>query len=407
MLFRKVDNRYRSADTTHVSSPYPGTHAVLLRDLKIENYRSFENYKLEGLARVNLLVGDNNCGKTSVLEAAYILSRRGDQMAIASVLDDRGDTALVEDRIRNRQPTLVARLPNLFGSRVSENPLERRFDLGSVDFGQLALLMTTNAGWKTSTEKPISGSALSAIAALSAGDPKDRVMLSHFLGQGETVSAKLLTRDGFLELDRFQSLAVDGRSLTKQSEEGACCFISTKSLAPELLKAYWASLLNNTQESLAIEAVRIVLPELTSIVFLPESHSAPDNRADVLLDINKQRRSLASFGEGVSRLLSLGAALGVTQFGRLFIDEIDTGLHYSKLSDMWRMVIKAAKKLELQIFATSHSLDCIRALEEACDNDESLRDEVALFSIDRRMDEAVRYGGDELSVVVAHEIEVR
>lgn len=380
---------------------------MLLRDLKIENYRSFENYKLEGLARVNLLVGDNNCGKTSVLEAAYILSRRGDQMAIASVLDDRGDTALVEDRIRNRQPTLVARLPNLFGSRVSENPLERRFDLGSVDFGQLALLMTTNAGWKTSTEKPISGSALSAIAALSAGDPKDRVMLSHFLGQGETVSAKLLTRDGFLELDRFQSLAVDGRSLTKQSEEGACCFISTKSLAPELLKAYWASLLNNTQESLAIEAVRIVLPELTSIVFLPESHSAPDNRADVLLDINKQRRSLASFGEGVSRLLSLGAALGVTQFGRLFIDEIDTGLHYSKLSDMWRMVIKAAKKLELQIFATSHSLDCIRALEEACDNDESLRDEVALFSIDRRMDEAVRYGGDELSVVVAHEIEVR
>ena len=71
------------------------------------------------------------------------------------------------------------------------------------------------------------------------------------------------------------------------------------------------------------------------------------------------------------------------------------------------MVIMAAKELEIQVFATTHSLDCIRALEEACNQDESLRDEVALFSIDRRMDEAVRYGGDELSTVVEHEIEVR
>ena len=50
---------------------------MLLRDLTIENYRSFENYKLNGLARVNLLVGDNNCGKTSVLEAVHILISQG------------------------------------------------------------------------------------------------------------------------------------------------------------------------------------------------------------------------------------------------------------------------------------------------------------------------------------------
>lgn len=50
---------------------------MLLRDLTIENYRSFENYKLDGLARVNLLVGDNNSGKTSVLEAVHILISQG------------------------------------------------------------------------------------------------------------------------------------------------------------------------------------------------------------------------------------------------------------------------------------------------------------------------------------------
>ena len=51
---------------------------MLLNDLTIENFRSFENYKLDKLARVNLLVGDNNCGKTSVLEAVRLLVAQGD-----------------------------------------------------------------------------------------------------------------------------------------------------------------------------------------------------------------------------------------------------------------------------------------------------------------------------------------
>lgn len=45
----------------------------MVRDLSIKNYRCFEDFYVDGLAQVNLIVGDNNSGKTSFLEAIYLL----------------------------------------------------------------------------------------------------------------------------------------------------------------------------------------------------------------------------------------------------------------------------------------------------------------------------------------------
>ena len=49
----------------------------MIRTLTLRNYRSFEEYQIRELARVNLLVGRNNCGKTSVLEAVELLASGG------------------------------------------------------------------------------------------------------------------------------------------------------------------------------------------------------------------------------------------------------------------------------------------------------------------------------------------
>lgn len=106
-------------------------------------------------------------------------------------------------------------------------------------------------------------------------------------------------------------------------------------------------------------------------------------------------------------MLRTGIALANSRSGTLLIDEIDTGLHYSRLADMWKMVITAAKNLDVQVFATTHSLDCIRGLAEAVRNDDSFTDEVAVFRIDRRTTDAIRFDGEELEVIVDQEIEVR
>ena len=65
----------------------------MIRTLRLENYRSFERYELRDLARVNLLVGPNNCGKTSVLEAVQLLVSRGDPRVLTQLASRRGESA--------------------------------------------------------------------------------------------------------------------------------------------------------------------------------------------------------------------------------------------------------------------------------------------------------------------------
>jgi recombinational DNA repair ATPase RecF len=63
----------------------------MISSLQIEGYRGFDTFEMDGLGRVNLLVGTNNSGKTSVLEAVYLLFSAGDPMALWQLLWRRGE----------------------------------------------------------------------------------------------------------------------------------------------------------------------------------------------------------------------------------------------------------------------------------------------------------------------------
>ena len=65
--------------------------------LRLENYRSFQEYELRELARVNLLVGPNNCGKTSVLEAVQLLALGGDPLALIESARRRRESSAEAD----------------------------------------------------------------------------------------------------------------------------------------------------------------------------------------------------------------------------------------------------------------------------------------------------------------------
>jgi hypothetical protein len=63
----------------------------MLRDLTIKNYRCFKDFSIDDLARVNLIVGKNNSGKTSFLEAVYLLVNQGNPHALIEILESRGE----------------------------------------------------------------------------------------------------------------------------------------------------------------------------------------------------------------------------------------------------------------------------------------------------------------------------
>ena len=89
------------------------------------------------------------------------------------------------------------------------------------------------------------------------------------------------------------------------------------------------------------------------------------------------------------------------------MDEIDTGLHYTVMTNMWRLVFGAAKELDVQVFATTHSSDCIKSLAELCYMETDVAENVALQRIDRGKSKAIPYTADEIEIAAEKQIEVR
>ncbi len=66
-------------------------------------------------------------------------------------------------------------------------------------------------------------------------------------------------------------------------------------------------------------------------------------------------------GEGVTRVLEIVLAIYNDYGGVVMVDEVENGLHYSVLPDVWRAIGRAAESADVQVMATTHSYECVRA----------------------------------------------
>ncbi|MDO8454299.1 MAG: AAA family ATPase [Sulfurimonas sp.] len=75
--------------------------------------------------------------------------------------------------------------------------------------------------------------------------------------------------------------------------------------------------------------------------------------------IGDEYLEITEFGDGVRHLISIVTSLYKCENGYLFIDEIDNGIHYTQLDEIWNIILEVSKKLNVQVFATTHSKECI------------------------------------------------
>jgi predicted ATPase len=78
-----------------------------------------------------------------------------------------------------------------------------------------------------------------------------------------------------------------------------------------------------------------------------------------------QPMPLRLMGDGAIQMARILLHSASVRDGILLIDEIDSGLHYSVLEDMWRTVRESARRFNVQVFATTHSWECIEAAQSA------------------------------------------
>ena len=107
------------------------------------------------------------------------------------------------------------------------------------------------------------------------------------------------------------------------------------------------------------------------------------------------------------RLLALSLSLVRAADGFLLVDEIDTGLHWTVMEEMWNLVLEAAVNSSIQVFATTHSLDSIIGLASLLKKRSDLVDAVSVQKIERQLDHSVSFGAADILTAADLSIELR
>ena len=113
-------------------------------------------------------------------------------------------------------------------------------------------------------------------------------------------------------------------------------------------------------------------------------------------------------GGGMAKFLSVGLAMLDYQDGVVLIDEIENGLYYSAQQKLWEAILNWAHELNVQVFATTHSQECIRAFN-ACAESTLFESEAKLYRIERKDEKfrAVDYTKNMLAESLESDWEVR
>ncbi|MEQ8999749.1 MAG: AAA family ATPase [Coleofasciculus sp. B1-GNL1-01] len=368
----------------------------MLRDLTIQNYRCFKNFHIDGLARVNLLVGMNNCGKTTLLEAVYLFVNPGNPQRLAYLLHNRGE--LVERSSFSLpgeppHPQFHYQISHLFYGHAPS--LNSTISFSSTQDQNLQVeiirqkLETPQLRSQTQIITPFE-----LVIRLNSQEETYHVPVY----SDDSIEARWLTFPGF-------SNQYSGSSKPEYKFLNKSWFVPSNNLSNLDISAIWNDITLTPKEDQVIDALKILDKNIERISFT----SKPNFNSGILLRRHKEYPiPLSSMGEGMRRILNLAMAAVTVENGVLLIDEIETGLYYEVQTDMWRFILEVANELNIQVFATTHSWDCICAFQEAVDefDDPSVS---KLFRLSRKGEDIrpVEYPADELSVAVRQSIEVR
>jgi hypothetical protein len=188
-------------------------------------------------------------------------------------------------------------------------------------------------------------------------------------------------------------------------------FVTTESVSSDDLAEIWNQIQLTPYEEQVHRALRLLDPNIEAI--RPETIRSPyyggQDRGGFSVKMKGLERPIpiGSMGDGIWRIMAMAVSLAQCKDGVLLIDEIDTGLHYSVMTDMWKFIHGAAVELNTQVFASTHSNDCVKSLAEFCFEDADAAKSISLHRIEQGKKNSIQYSAKELEIAAEKHIEVR
>jgi ABC-type cobalamin/Fe3+-siderophores transport system ATPase subunit len=344
----------------------------MLQSLEITNFRSFRDFSVPHLGLVNLIVGKNNSGKSTVLEALKILARQANPTVLDQIAQSHDEHFVPTDTLSAEDIQLGYH--HFFPNRRYPSTDDERIYIGDVE--QTNYVRIAHALFFDEEEELVDPNGEHIVRRrrqVVSKDTSPKGLPERVILQGLQISTSRSQRQAWIDLQRDSSYSARrGQLFWDEITETPFSYVPTQFISRELLAKLWDSVALTENDEFVTQALRLIEGDVAGLVFIQKERSRARYRepeiertAIVKLATSASPVPLSSMGDGMLRILQLILALFPARNGFLLIDEFENGLHYSVQEDVWRLIITLATRLKIQVFATTHSWDCIEAFKNA------------------------------------------
>ena len=380
-----------------------------MKSIHIKNYKNLKDFKIDSLSKINLIVGKNNVGKSTLLEAISIFASGGNILSLREILDIRGE--IYDFPYSLEQDKKLERHISSFLSLISDRDIELFIDNGIS-------IICDISNDETILKKEVEIKLVKYIETSDSNNLQN--IKRQFLSNEDPMSGDPNIEYGILVKNKinndFQDVLYKLGGRIRQLLPN----IIQKTKPYELVRTNEISRNKNPElfdkisltplEKEIVTALKIIEPNIEDINFLTEESLSRFNRMEervpfVVFPLSSKKLRLTSMGDGLNRILTIILALLNSKDGFLLIDEFENGLHYTVQTQLWKIIYQLSEKLNIQVFATTHSDDCIKSfIESDTENKGKL---IRLEDIDGDIKSIAFNDKERLNFAIKNNIEVR
>jgi len=382
----------------------------MLESFQIHNFRLFQHLEVRKLNRVNLIVGKNNAGKSTFLEAVELYASNASPTVLLDLVESRQESWFSEAQAHS-QNFISNSVRHLFCGHKLPIIGEEGISLGEVASNTKLHISAAAYQNKNDDEGTLRKIRISDV---EVDENLSNVEFFLIAEEGERTrrlfSLDLDNKD--LREIRRRNRMISGSERQESQLKYTWQIVSTENMPNRKLAALWDLTSLTDLESEVISALGLIDDRVTGVAFVENSASdfrtRENDRRIALVKIKgiDEPLPLKSMGDGMTRLFHIIVALVNAKNGLLLIDEFENGLHWSVQPKVWDIVFQLSGRLNVQVFATTHSRDCIKGFDQAWTNYPTLG---AFFRLDEKngLIKAREYTLETLNDSMDMDVEVR
>jgi predicted ATPase len=381
----------------------------MLNSLEIKNFRVFEELKVHKLGHVNLIVGKNNSGKSTVLEALRIYCASNTSEALLKIAQERGEPtpqANTSDDLNDDAALAV----------LKSNFSNRKFDFTEQN-SKLIKIGSNDSKYLFEFNIETIKSPEDAFRATNPNISKEQAKAFFEANIGMYAQFEQVVINSLFSLTSRRGSNIQSTRLDKnggRQTSGSLgaplnhAFVPTTLLSFNDLAKLLVDLELTEYKKNVLETLKLFDPAIEDYGLTGLS---PQIAVSLRLKDNPMRVPLKSMGEGIAKVFQLMLSIPQAKDGFLLIDEFENGIHYSIQERVWNLIFKLASEFNIQVFATTHSWDCIEAFAKVA---KERPEDGILFRVaesakpsDAGKTIAIEYSEDDLLTMTKSNFEVR